>query len=127
MAEYTPADADADPRYRALVDLVQALDHRARMWRDLFMASDLSLYETLLEAETGMETGVLDESILTPTSIALPAFMDCPPVGGTTPRPGRRVPPPVSVHRRQREPQPPSARVFPTPWVPLPSYAGDYF
>jgi len=127
VARYTPADANAEPKYRALVDLVQALDHRARMWRDLFMASDMSLYETLMEAEDGVEMGVLDESILTPTSIALPAFMDCPPVGGTIPRPGRLIPPPVSVHRRQREPQPPSARLFPTPWVPLPSDIGGYF
>ena len=69
---YTSAQHELDPSYRCLVDLVQALDRRARQWYHYGMAARASHWDTLVRVRPYVLTGQIPEEVLDTTELTLP-------------------------------------------------------
>ena len=92
VGRYATAQNEEDPSYRCLVDLVQALDRRARQWYHYCMAARASHWDTLMRVRPYVVGNQLDEDMLGTTEITLPSTMALPPVGGVVPRRGPFIP-----------------------------------
>ena len=122
VASYMSAQNEQDPSYRCLVDLVQALDRRARQWYHYCMAARASHWDTLMSVRPYVVSGQLLEEVLDTTELTPPASMALPAVGGVVPRHGPFLPPSGErgLFQSPYGPQPRWDRCFYTPSVPLP-------
>ena len=129
VGAYATAQNEADPSYRCLVDLVQALDRRARQWYHYCMAARASHWDTLMSVRPYVVSGQLPEEMLDTTALSLPATMALPSVGGVVPRRGPFIPSSGerALLRSPYGPQPSRDRRFFTPLVHLPEEYGGYF
>ena len=87
------AHNELDPSYRCLVDLVQALDRRARQWYHYGMAARASHWDTLVRVRPYVVSGQISEEVLDTSELTLPDTMALPSVGGVVPRHGPFIPP----------------------------------
>ena len=129
VGAYTTAPLDSDPSYRCLVDLVQALDRRARQWYHYCMAARASHWDTLRRVRPYVISGQLPDELLDTTELTLPVAMALPDVGGVVPRRGPFIPSrgEGGLFQSPYGPQPSWHRRFYTPSVPLPEEYGGYF
>lgn len=119
---YMSASDQANPTVRLLVEMLNATDHRAHLWREYAIAGRMSQWDMLMDIEPYVQNGTLPQSFLCPSSTVLANYMAPPCVGGTIPPRGPRRTPPVVRGIRQSPygRQPASAYRFSTPPVPLP-------
>jgi hypothetical protein len=82
---YASASDHPDPTVRCLVEMLNATDHQAHMWREYVVASRMSHWNTLMDIEPYVENGTLPQSFISPDAIELPNFMALPRVGGMIP------------------------------------------
>ena len=85
VARYTDPSSEPDPSRRALIEMVRALDLRARQWYLYTVAARDSHRNTLTALEEYVHAGVVSPDLLSPMPMDLPHFMDSPRVGGTIP------------------------------------------
>ena len=129
VGAYATAQHEPDPSYRCLVDLVQALDRRARQWYHDCMAARASHWDTLMSVRPYVVSGQLPEEMLDTTELTLPATMALPSVGGVVPRHGHFLPPrgERGLFQSPYSPQLPWDRRFYTPSVSLSEDYEGYF
>jgi hypothetical protein len=126
-AQYSEGDGEEDSAHRALIELVRALDLRARQWYTYAIASRESHRATMRDLEPYFLSGALPRAAVRPRPLELPDDMRSSRVGGIVPSPG---PPRVPRGSRNLPPygnQPESSRVFNTPPVRLPRNFWGYY
>ena len=112
--------------HRALIEMVRALDLRARQWYLYTVAARDSHRNTLASLEPYVQARVVSPELLSPMPMELPNFMSSPSVGGTVPPRGPAREAGGDVHTPPYVNQPASARRFRTRSVRLPGSA-QYF
>ena len=126
-AEYSEGDIEEDRGHRALIELVRAIDRRARMWYLYAVASRESHRGTMRALEPYFLDGTLPRAPLQPGPLVLPGGVRSTPVGGIIPPLGPRREPRGSIHLPPHGSQPESSRRFNTAPVPLPEdFWGGY-
>ena len=128
VGSYMSAQNELDPSYRCLVDLVQALDRRARQWYHYGRAARASHWDTLVRVRPYVLNGQIPDEVLDTIELTLPDTMALPAVGGVVPRHGTFIPPrgERGLYESPYGPQPSWDRRFYTPSVPLPWDYGGY-
>ena len=70
---YSDPRTELDRSHRALIELVRALDLRARQWYLYAVASRESHRNTLMALEPYVQSGMLPPALLSPLPMELPA------------------------------------------------------
>ena len=109
--------------HRALIEMVRALDLRARQWYLYTVAARESHRNTLSALEPYVQAGIVSPDLLSPMMMELSGYMSSPSVGGTVAPCGPAREAGGDVHRPPYASQPASARRFRTRSVRLPESA----
>ena len=126
-AVYSEGEGEEDSAHRALIELVRALDLRARQWYTYAIASRESHRATMRDLEPYFLSGTLPRAALRPRPLVLPDDMRSNRVGGTVPPPGPLRQPRGSLNLPPYGNQPQSSREFDTPPVRFPAnFWGGY-
>ena len=119
-AVYSSGEMESDSRHRALIELVRALDRRARQWYLYAVSARASHRATLMSVRPYVMDGTLPPTLLRSLPLEeLPPDVRSPGVGGVTPPTGPHRDPRLTALESPYGNQPASARRFHTPPAPL--------
>ena len=129
-AVYPDLETIADPGHRVQAEMYEALDRRARLWREYTLASRMSHGHTLVQIQPLVESGAAPADLLPPLAIEVTSDKLPPHVHGVVPPRGPLIHPPPMLHGIRQSPygrQPERVRRYPTPAKRIPyGYAGFY-